>query len=170
MTSVLWNLIELIAMPAALLVAYLLFFRRLADVVQPLRLEMAELGERLLASSISDRRKAQVSFYLENAFSGYVMALAVVLFPVFVALTLIQSVFKQKIEDIHASPEEKKLAVLFTVSVFAANPLFGLILFAELFLLGLTLFTISGQAAVVSAISRTLRAERAVRFSKMTPA
>ncbi len=149
-----------------LVVGYMLLLRRLADVVQPIRLDIAEVGEKLLASSISERRKAQVAFYLDNAFNGLVLPLACLLLPAFFIVALIKIVTKSKWEYPTVGNDERKISGLFTISVAAANPVFALVFLLELVIFMPVLFLASGQSAVVSTLADMLRAERSLPFMR----
>jgi hypothetical protein len=164
MTTVELSVAQLFMVLTAGVVGYLFVLRRLADMAQPLRLELANAGERLLASGISHARKNQVSFCLGNAFSGYVMLIAVLVFPVAVLGKMFSK--RAALDTVHQSFDEKKLTVLFGVSAFVANPIFGTILAVEFFLLGLVLFIAHGPAAVAAAVMQTLRAEGSMPFLK----
>lgn len=161
-----FNMMEAVFIITVLFVAYLVLYRRLADMVQPVRLELAEIGERLLASSINERRKGQVSFCLDNAFNGLIMPIAAFIFPLCVFSTLIDIATKRRKMDVHVGDSEKKLTVLFIISAAAANPIFALLVTVELILCVPVLFLASGPAAVVSTLAATLKAERKLPFVK----
>jgi hypothetical protein len=134
---------------AAAYLAYLFTLRRLADVAQPYRLQLAELGERILTEPPAPDRAQQVSFYLDHAFSGWVALFAALALP-FVALTaMLEPGAKRPLP----TTDDKRLSALFAVSAYAANPLFGTLVAAELFVITLLLVVLSGPAALARALA-----------------
>jgi hypothetical protein len=146
----------------AALCVYYIILRRAADVVQPLRLKMAVLGERILLSCPSTSRASQIRFYLDNAFSGWVMPAAAVLLPVAALLGVVKH-FTGRFELTHESnKEDRKIALLFTASTFAANPFFGLIVAVEFLIISALLLIAAGPPTLMAALEEFARVEVAV--------
>jgi hypothetical protein len=140
----------------ALYFAYLFVLRRLADVAQPYRLELAELGEQLLAEPCSPERKQQASFYLDNAFKGWIAPFAALVLPFAAVTVLIRSDRRPAL-----NPDDRRMSLLFGLSVFAANPLFGTVLAVELFVVTLCLALVLRQHAFANALLVLTKAEQA---------
>jgi hypothetical protein len=143
---------------AAAYLGYLFVLRRLANVAQPYRLQLAELGERILAHHPARDRAELISFYLDHAFSGWVALFAALALP-FVALT---AVLESASRRPPPNPDDKRMSLLFAVSAYAANPLFGTVLAAELFVITLLLVMLSGPQALARAMVILQKAEQAV--------
>jgi hypothetical protein len=162
---------ETTAAVVAPILVYILILRRFADAVMPYRLEMAAVGERILATKPSAVRRAQTQFYLDNAFSGWVAPFAAICLPfvsIWVAGSAVYRLLILKgrrpvLDDGQSSRDDQRMAILFTVSVFAANPLFGSLLVLEFLLVGIVLVVISGTDAVMAAIAALIRAETALK-------
>ena len=143
---------------AAAAVTYALVVRRLADIAQPYRLELAALGERIIAEGSSTDSRDQARFYLDHAFSGWVAVAAVVLVP-FASLWTLATFWRRGPQKVRASREDDRAAILFLGSIFVANPIFGTLMMIEFFLFGLILSLAGGTAAVMSAVDALVRAE-----------
>src|SRR5216683_2087743 len=73
----------IICLGAALLYGWLL--RQLAEMMQWRRLRLAEIGEKYLTLNLSWRERRQIEFFLNNAFSPWIMiAIAGMLPPLLV--------------------------------------------------------------------------------------
>jgi hypothetical protein len=136
---------------------YVLLLRRLAEIVQPFRLKMAEDGETLLASGLSERDEFQVRYYLDNAFSAKPMAAAAFMLPFFVLCDLVRSALGRPPPRI--SLATSRLSFLFTLSAFAANPLFGIIVLVEVFYMGSVVILVADPSILLRAAAALLRAE-----------
>ena len=146
-------------------VLYLFLLRRLADVVQPFRLQLAEVGEAALSRNPADAE--QIRFYLDNAFNGAIVALGVLVFP-FVALKVLVAGLKSK--NVQKPPAQKtyvKIVALFLISVFAANPVCAIILIVEFLLLGLLLVLARGPSSLFLALMATVKAENSLRHYRL---
>lgn len=117
---------------------YVFLARRLADLVQPLRLRLAREGEALLASSLDPDDARQVRFWLDNAFSAVPAAIFVMMFPMLMTNTLIGRLLGKHPKPLRSGAAMRRLSLLFMASAFAANPLFGVIALLELILFGVT--------------------------------
>ncbi|MEP2182765.1 hypothetical protein, partial [Roseibium sp.] len=74
---------QILVASAAIIIGYKFVWYRLRTVVQPIRLEVAEIGETLLASSDLDKRdRALVQFLLDQTFSLKYAIAIVLLFPI----------------------------------------------------------------------------------------
>jgi hypothetical protein len=111
---------------------YGFILRRLAEVIHPLRLRLAELGEKYLEMPLAPEDRTQVIFYLDNAFNPWVAVVAVASFP-FVIIFLL---FRPK-QNNTSIGTQKEIEYLFTISVVAANPLFSLVTALELLIAAL---------------------------------
>jgi len=118
--------------------------QRLNQLAQPLRLELAEKGERLLAhSDLPPEIRAEVSFMLNTAFGiGAAMALAVVTMPFVVVGVLLfrRDILARALRDVSAlTPEQAALyydiSRLHSRLTTAAQPLLSTILEAEFLVL-----------------------------------
>ena len=157
---------EVVFIVTVVVVGYLLLCRRLADMAQPIRLKIAETGERLLASSINDRRKSQVRFYLDNAFSGLIMPIVTLLLPLCCLVAFCEIITKQQHKAMHMGDDEQKLSGFFVISTAAANPIFALLVAIEVILLFPLLFVASGPTAIATTIAALVKAERKLSFVK----
>jgi hypothetical protein len=120
----------------ALFFAYPLLMRFLAHVVHPVRLELADLGKRLLASPyLSDRRKDAADIVLDHAFDWRIMLLVPFAFPVYIVFRGLKGeLFSRDDADItHAETRAayRHFGRLTVASLAAANPLAALILAVE---------------------------------------
>jgi len=113
------------------LAGYVIVLRRLADFVQPYRLSMAERGEKLLASAPSPQRASQILFYLDHAFSGWVMACAVFVLPLAAARGVVKHYLGTTGPSLPTNRDDGRMAGLFLLSAFASNPACGLIVAFE---------------------------------------
>jgi hypothetical protein len=158
MTEVEITLLWLVACGSAAFLGYLIVLRRLADIVQPYRLQLAELGEKILAEAPSDARRDQARFYLDNAFSGWVAPGVAMALPVVAVLApFFSGRFRQ--DDV-PTRDDRTLMLLFSLSVVAANPLFGMIMAVEALFVALFVVVISGPSGLAAALAALMRVER----------
>jgi len=152
--------------------AYCLVLRRFADLAQPYRLRIAELGEGILASRPSLTRAQQTEFYLDNAFSGWIMPFAVAVVPFAAALGVAKYLWGGFSLSQHANKEDDTMSLLFLASAFASNPLFGAVFFVECAVLVLVVIVFAGPRAMMAAIAEFIRVEVALlgRDGKRSPA
>ena len=142
--------------------AYSFVLRRMADVVQPFRTKLARQGEKLLAKANTDIDKNQIKFYLDHAFCGWIAPLAVIIFPVSALIYVLMSFSKSgraRVFDADLRESDGGLAFLFAISIFAANPLFGLLLAAEIISFGAIVVLAIGPSALLSVVSTSLKVE-----------
>jgi hypothetical protein len=140
--------------------AYALLLRRLAFLAQPARLRMAEHGERLLASDLPSGRAEQIRFCLDNAFDGWVVFVAALVFPLIAVFGPLYLLSKGRMAKAAVGSDERYFAELFAISAFAANPLFGTIAVAEFAILGFLLLLISGPQLVADVLTLLVDIER----------
>jgi hypothetical protein len=120
---------------------------------------MADLGGKILASGASPRRAAQIEFYLDNAFSGWVMAVAIFVFWIAAFSGMRKYCFKRFSLKEQPNIEDNKMAVLFLASAFAANPLCGIVFAVECAVFAFIVVVLAGQSAMVAAASEFIRLE-----------
>lgn len=127
---------------ALVAMGYGLFVKRLAVVVQPLRLRLAERGEKYLAVCKDPRERALVRFCLDHAFSPWVCIATSVTLPIAFITQIFRptEVIKKIDED-----ENRRIAALFALSVFSANPFFGAIIVLEVAIAITLMVIIKGQ-------------------------
>jgi hypothetical protein len=114
---------------ALVTLGYGFVLRRLAEIVQPYRLRLAELGEKYLEMPLKAEERKQIIFYLENAFNPWIIVMAAVGVP----LALLIILFRRSGRDTEYSKNHDDIALMFTISVIAANPIFAFIAALELF-------------------------------------
>jgi hypothetical protein len=144
---------ELLLIFIALACGYGLLLRRLSDFATECRLELAEVGEKYLRTKVPRVERDQIEFYLDCAFSPWPALATAFLLPLFLlkgALGL-NSDLNMPIAD-HGT--HNHIAGLFTISAFAANPLFGILVLGELLVAGFVLIIVVGNLAL---LKRTLR-------------
>ena len=100
--------------------------RRLADLVQPYRLRLAELGEEMLGSGdLTPGRERQIRFYLDNAFTAGSSPVAALAVPFVAIFGLTASLAGRRPPRV--IEQDDRTFLLFALSVFAAKPAFGTI-------------------------------------------
>jgi hypothetical protein len=146
---------------AAVALVYGLFVRRLAELVQPLRLQLAERGEKYISISKDGKERRSIEFYLDNAFNPWICVWGSLFLP---ALTIWQLVRPMTPKfDATDKEEYRKISALFTISVFAANPLFGLIMIFELTIATIIIIIFSGKLNILLRVGLALVERQAVR-------
>jgi hypothetical protein len=151
---------------ASLLYGWIL--RRLADLVQPLRLRLAVLGERVLGSNPSRSRRDQTEFYLDHTFSGWVMPVASVGFPIAALFGLLKYAAGKFELTPEPNEEDDRMMLMFSGSVFAANPLFGSIVVVEFAIVALLSLMLAGPPAVMAILAEFSRLEMVVFARRAT--
>ncbi|KVM89898.1 hypothetical protein [Burkholderia stagnalis] len=140
----------------AVLIAYMALVRRAADVVHPVRMQMARLGREILAApNVSAAEKANVRFFLDNAFNASLPFISAVAMLVLGPVYIIRRVISKKKSDPELNgtdPRVKKLVLMFLLSSIAANPLFGALMLIE----------ITITAVVTTLLTRQLKAWQGV--------
>ena len=127
---------------------YALLLSRLATFVQPLRLILAEEGEQLLLDdSLTDSERRQVETNLNTAFSVWPAVVACILTPV----VAICSFFGLKTKP-SGNASLFRISLLFTISIVAANPLFGALFIAELLVFGAIAAVLTASPAILRAL------------------
>jgi hypothetical protein len=161
---------ELVVGSLVAVIAYFFVLRRFADIAQPTRLKLAKCGESILLSSPGAERARQIAFYLDNAFSGWVMLFAAIVLP-FVALFFVVKKATGRFElTAQSNKEDDRVMLLFTASAFAANPICGSIVAIEAVAIAFLLILIFGTPGVVSAVIEDfIRAEIAILGRKSAP-
>src|SRR5258708_5282244 len=72
---------QVILIVVAFLLGYGILLRRLADLVQPMRLRLAEMGEKYQAAPLNARERNTIRVYLDNAFSARPAVVVAFLLP-----------------------------------------------------------------------------------------
>jgi hypothetical protein len=151
---------------AALVVGYTLLVRRLAELLQPMRLEMAELGNRLLKSDLVQEDKNVVKFMVTHAYSPW----SEIGFAIVLPFAVVFLIFRRVVGGIQLrAPDSEcaKLAHMAMGSMLAASPLAAVFVIAELLTIGFVGFLVEGNVLLVKAIFAALRAE-AIAFSSFS--
>ncbi|SEJ07571.1 hypothetical protein [Paraburkholderia diazotrophica] len=168
-------LLRFCATVAVCAAVYLLLARRLADAVHPMRLELAREGEALLASgTLRDADADYVRFCLDNAFNGSVAFQGMLLMPFLSAWILAGLCSRRRTFRTIPQPRVERRARgtspvdpitdLFCRSAFAANPLCGVIVVAQMGIVAAIGVLITGQLRSAKSLSRAVvDAESAVR-------
>lgn len=138
---------QYVVLAGLLAISYGLLLRRLAKIVEPKRLELARRGEQYLDLCDTKKEKQQIAFYLENAFDPWVAVVASALIWLALATVIKTGAHKPKEKD---AGEHDKIAYLFSISAFAANPLFGTITAIELVLIAVAILLIEGNTALLT--------------------
>jgi hypothetical protein len=159
-----WNSILLWVGLAA--IGYGLLLRRAATIAQPYRLQLAEMGEKYIALCDNPEEKAQIQFYLNNVFNPWITIFVAFVLPLFVIIMAIcpTSPYSGSFEFTVMNEEEhNKIWWRFTISVVAANPLFGTIALFEV-LIGLAfVLLVAGNAALIRRAVRALLRPHPIR-------
>lgn len=146
-----------LAVSGVIVVGYVLLVRRLAELLQPMRLDLAELGNHLLKIDLNQKDKDVVKFMVTHAFSpwsafGFAIALpAAVTFFIFERFRGVQM----------NAPNDNcaKLAYMAMISMLAASPLAAVFVIGELLTFGFVGFLVAGNILLMKAIFAALRAE-----------
>jgi hypothetical protein len=146
---------------ALVAIGYGLFIKRLATVVQPIRLRLAERGEKYLAVCKDPKEQGVITFYLDNALSPWVCIWTSALLPIILICQLIRPVSHKIIKE--DEEEYHRLAALFTISTFSANPLFGSIILIELAIVTILVIIFSGKLTILLRVAITLIERLATR-------
>jgi len=151
----------LVAAISASTVGYALLLRRLAVLVHPLRLRLADVCRDILQKKLSSDDRDAVRWMLRNAFNPLVPLILAIVLPfllLYLSLRLIFAPSTRTSSD-ESGIEKLKATGLFLVSVAAANPLAALVICVELTTLGFIAFLIGGTPLILEAIIKALRAE-----------
>lgn len=150
----------------ALLAIYPIVMVRLVRFMQPMRLEMADLGEQLAQDEFltADQKKGIVEM-LDRAFSAWPMIVMVVMMPFIAVAAIIEACRDRrppKMLTKHPETEADydRFMTRFFLSTMAANPLFAVIFVFEL-AVTVIIAALVGQHvfAMKSFLQRVLRAD-----------
>jgi hypothetical protein len=152
-----------IGMGFVALLGYMGIVRRAADVVQPLRLQMAELGREVLVSDASADDKSFVRFCLDNAFNAFIPFVGALIMivggPVYVLRACYMALANKDFEESSSGdPRVRKMSSLLLISSVAANPFFGTVLVIEVII----------TAVLTSLLTRQLRAWQSIVMELVT--
>ena len=161
--AIVWFHTTLITIGACV-VLYGFFLRRIATAVQPLRLQLAERGEKYLRISKDPRERKLITFYLDNALSPWVCFWAFILLPV----VLVRQMFRSSNNKLEKENEAEygRILALFTISVFAANPLFGVLTIIEIVIALLLAIMLSGKFGLLVRATVTLIERIAIKATE----
>lgn len=153
-----WSTLLLLSV---MIFVYVLLVRRLANLSQPMRLRMADIGMSLLESDLPEEDKVAVEFMLEHAFSFKPAVIMAVVFPIAMVRFLILKALGRKVSF---TPENHSktlgvFAIQFFLSTIAANPIAGFIIILEFLTFGFVGFLVGGQMIILKAAFATQRAE-----------
>jgi hypothetical protein len=141
---------ELLAAIVFGVVVYALVLNRMAKFAQPIRLRMADRAAEMLADSRTSKDDIeQIHFYMRHAFSVWLPVVTVFLMPALFVLSVFP-LFRRAPK----SADEGKMSEMsswFTISVIAANPLFGAIMIAEFVVIVFLLVILIAQPMLVRA-------------------
>jgi hypothetical protein len=123
---------------------YAFLIRRLSDFVHPVRLALAAVGEQTLAMDIHEDDRNAINLMLDNAFNPLSAVVVALLILFFIPASLL---FKKQPDKASQAFKENrtKIAGLFLVSAFAANPVFAIIALNEALFVGI-LFLLLGRS------------------------
>jgi hypothetical protein len=152
-------MLKSVAIAALGLGGYAVVLRRFADFVQPYRLSMAERGEAILAAAPSPQRASQTLFYLDHAFSGWVMACAVFVLPLAAARGVLNHCFGKVPLSAPVNRDDARMAGLFFLSACASNPACGLIVATECAIIAFVLVIVSSPPALMAVLAEFARLE-----------
>ena len=153
----------LIACVVVLPLAHGFLIRRLAELTQPHRLRMADLGNDLLRGNLPKDDAAAIRFSLDHAFSPWPMLAAVFLIPIVMLWALIGVARAQEPPRLYGGKMRWEFEKLSTLSAFVANPICGLIVVAQFAVFVLIAIFFSSQEAFFRAVlKRTLHSLEAV--------
>ena len=128
-------------------IGYGFLLRRTATIVQPHRLRLAERGEKYLVICKEPEERALINFYLDNAFNPWITVHAFFILPI----VFVQELWRPAELDFVPADEDAHMSVcgLATMSVFAANPLFGSLVAAELLIATIAVALVAGNIALI---------------------
>lgn len=135
-------------------IGYGVFVKRLAIVVQPLRLRLAERGEKYLAVCKDPKERSLITFYLDNALSPWLAIWTTLLLPIVLIKQLITPVTHKIVKE--DEEECRRLTALFIISTFAANPVFGFFVAVELIIVAIVVILLSGKITLLLRVAITL--------------
>ncbi|MEO9902509.1 hypothetical protein [Nisaea sp.] len=149
---------QILVASAAIIIGYKFVWYRLRTVVQPIRLEVAEIGETLLASSDLDKRdRALVQFLLDQTFSLKYAIAIVLLFPIAPIFADVDTVKKRQSDLSKERVVEMRDVVRKGMFCIVANsPITFLVFFVEIALFKLILPCGNGLVATLNG-AQTLR-------------
>jgi hypothetical protein len=132
--------------------------RRLAELVQPYRLRLAERGEKYLKYVSNDTECAIVQFYLDNAFNPWFMVASALLLPI----AAVMQIIKPHIPEFPTADPgiHNELSCLFFFSSLATNPLFTIIVAIEILILAIPSILLAGNLSLIKrAVSAFMQRE-----------
>lgn len=139
-------------------VVFVVLLQRLSDIAHPYRLMLAAEGEAYLAGCKDQVDAQTIRFMLDHAFSWWVAVAFAFMLPWYLGIAAIRHLRGGRVNG-RLSPEKRRLVILFAISAFAANPVFGTVVVVELFVFGLIASMISSPAAAMAGVYRALQFE-----------
>jgi len=151
-----------------LAMGYGLLLLRLSAVAQPLRLRLAEEGEKYLALCNDPRERRIITFYLDNPASPWFAIAAFFLLPI--ALCRGPSAAIRNRIVYADEPTHTRLCLKFFVSAIAANPVFGTLVAIELLVVVIGVVLVMGNVALVRRAMQIVFEGQARRYESHQPA
>ena len=152
MIQILRPFYEFIAITGTSVIVYGLIMRRCAEAVQPSRLRMIALAERLEEAGTSEEDHKVIQFALDHAFSAWLAIATAILLPIAFVVVLV----RDRASGVNArgeqSPMMKDFLQLSFVSMLAANPLVALLVLFEIAVVVLVAATVFAQEAMVKKV------------------
>ena len=149
---------------SAAVIVYTILVRRLAELVQPFRLAIADRGIVQLSSNIADSDKQVVQFMMTHAFRMWPAAMLVIFLPIeTVSLIWVKMVGR---EPPKGAPNRECAIIArhFLISTLAANPIAAVILVVEMMTFGFVAFLVGGHLLVSKALFESQRVEAKTPF------
>ncbi len=149
---------EALLLVCGAVILYGFCLRRLAEFAHQYRLRLAEIGEKYLAICDDPDEKTEILFYLDNAMNPWFLVSVSALFPMIFVYILIR---RENRERKHKDDSTySSILELFNISVFAANPLFGIVVVLEIVAFSLLSILVAGNIVMIKrAILLLLRRE-----------
>jgi len=148
---------------------YVVVLRRLAEMMQSVRLNLADRGMAILLSDTPDSDKKIVRFMLKNAFSAWPATMLAFYLPIHVAhLVWMKIVRRQSVTNgTTVSNDLANLYYRFTFSTLAANPVATILIIVEVMTIGLVGFVVGGHMLLLKAVFAAQRTEVSNPLSRL---
>lgn len=158
-----------IGMMVGIVLTYPIFMRIVAQKMQPKRLEMARLGNLLLKrEDLEDDHRHIIKMMLADAFDAKPVIMLVCVFPVFAFKGFRKHTSTPSTSiPLNIATDMKRFKTLHLVSLFAANPLFSIILLIEIMIIAAIFTPIAILAGNSDDINLTQMANSALIRSEL---
>lgn len=126
------SLVGIATLTLFVILTYAFLCARIATAVQPVRLQMAEIGEELIAvDDFPQIEKKFIALELERTYSSIFMWIALIVLPIAVVFVVVDNIRGKKIANdaipVGQRKQYEKFRRLSWVSRFASSPLAGAI-------------------------------------------